>query len=140
MIADALGADKEEIKELNGRGGPLGLLRLGREASERKPAQVKPLQANPADYDLIVVGTPVWAGTVSSPVRGFLDRYKEELHRVAFFCTLGGDNPNMTFPEMEGACGAKPASTLALQKHKVDRGVAKTQISEFVDQLKAQSL
>ena len=46
----------------------------------------------------------------------------------------------MAFPEMEGACGLKPVSTLALQKHKVDRGVAKAQISEFVDRLKAQSL
>jgi len=139
MIAAALGADKEEIKEASGRGGPLGWLRSGKEASERKPAQVKPLQADPSTYDLVVVGTPVWAGTVSSPVRGFINQYREKLPGVAFFCTMGGNDPAKTFTEMEEVCSAKPASTLALQKHTVDGGEAQSMVAEFADALKSQS-
>jgi flavodoxin len=138
MIAAALDADKEEIKEPGDRGGPLGWLRSGKEASQRKPAQVKPLQADPAAYDLVVVGTPVWAGTVSSPVRGFIEQYREKLPGVAFFCTMGGDDPVKTFPEMEEACSRSPASTLALQKHTVDGGQAQAKVAEFAEALKAQ--
>jgi len=139
MIAAALGADKEEIKETGGRGGPLGWLRSGKEASERKPAQVKPLQADPAAYDLVVVGTPVWAGNVSSPVRGFIKQYREKLPGVAFFCTMGSDDPAKTFPEMAEACGVKPTSTLALRKHTVDGGEAQATVAGFADALKTQS-
>ncbi len=138
MIAAALGADKEEIKETGGRGGPLGWLRSGMEANQRKESQVKPLHADPAAYDLVVVGTPVWAGTVSSPVRGFIKQYRGKLPGVAFFCTMGGDDPAKTFPEMEEACGVKPASTLALQKLTVDGGEAQATVAEFADALKAQ--
>jgi len=59
MIAAALGADKEEIKETGSRSGPLGWLRPGKEASQRKEPQMKPLKADPAAYDLVVFGTPV---------------------------------------------------------------------------------
>jgi flavodoxin len=138
MIAAALGADKEEIKETGGRGGPLGWLRSGKEASQRMESQVKPLNADPAAYDLVVVGTPVWAGTVSSPVRGFIKQYRDKLPGVAFFCAMGGDDPAKTFPEMEEACGVKPTSTLALRKHTVDGGEAQAMVAEFADALKAQ--
>ena len=138
MIAAALDADKEEIKESSGRGGPIGWLRSGMEANQRKPADVKPLNADPASYDLVVVGTPVWAGTVSSPVRGFIEKHRDRLPRVAFFCTMGGDNATKTFLEMEAACGAKPASILALQKHTVDGGEAQARVTEFAEALKAQ--
>jgi menaquinone-dependent protoporphyrinogen IX oxidase len=99
---------------------------------------VKPLQADPTAYDLIVVGTPVWAGTLSSPVRGFIEQYREKLPGVAFFCTMGGDDPAKTFPEMEEACSRSPASTLALQKHMVDGGEAQAKVTEFAEALKAQ--
>ena len=138
MIAAALNADKEEIKESSGRGGPLGWLRSGMEANQRKPAEVKPLEADPTIYDLVVVGTPIWAGTVSSPVRGFIEKHRDQLPRVAFFCTMEGDNPVKAFQEMEKALGAKPASTLALQKNTVDGGEAQARVIEFAEALKAQ--
>ena len=44
------------------------------------------------------------------------------------------------FTEMEEALGAKPASTLALQKHTVDGGEAQARVTEFAEALKAQGL
>jgi menaquinone-dependent protoporphyrinogen IX oxidase len=99
---------------------------------------VKPLEADPTIYDLVVVGTPIWAGTVSSPVRGFIEKHRDQLPRVAFFCTMEGDNPVKAFQEMEKALGAKPASTLALQKHTVDGGEAQARVIEFAEAPKAQ--
>jgi menaquinone-dependent protoporphyrinogen IX oxidase len=53
------------------------------------------------EYDLVLIGTPIWACTMASPVRSFLQEYKEKLPRVAFFCTMGGDDASDTFSEME---------------------------------------
>jgi menaquinone-dependent protoporphyrinogen IX oxidase len=38
-----------------------------------------------ASYDLVVVGTPIWAGAVAPAIRTYLSQNKERLKRVASF-------------------------------------------------------
>ena len=45
---------------------------------------------NPSDYDLIVIGTPVWSYTFSPPIRTFFNEYKLSGKKVAIFCCHGG--------------------------------------------------
>ncbi len=46
---------------------------------------------NNLDYDLIIIGTPVWAGTFAPPIRTFLKDNNLEDKRVAVFvCHAGG--------------------------------------------------
>ena len=47
----------------------------------------KPLE----EYRLVILGSPVWAGRCASPVRGLLKRRGQELSRVAYVLTRGGD-------------------------------------------------
>ena len=60
--------------------------------ARRLPA-VKPLETNlPLSiYDLVIIGTPVWAGRCSSPVRSFLVEYGGELRQVAYVITRSSD-------------------------------------------------
>ena len=39
------------------------------------------------DYDLVIIGTPVWAGRCSSITREFLKKYGRDLKRVAYVIT-----------------------------------------------------
>ncbi len=48
-----------------------------------------PLKVNPADYDVIFLGYPVWFGTYALPVAGLLNEYDFAGKKVVPFCTFG---------------------------------------------------
>jgi hypothetical protein len=39
------------------------------------------------DYDVIILGSPVWAADMATPMRSFLAREKGRISQAAFFCT-----------------------------------------------------
>ena len=46
-----------------------------------------------AAYDLVILGSPVWAGTFAPPLRTFLHQHRDDLKSkrlAAFFCCSGG--------------------------------------------------
>ena len=75
------------------RQGRKGYFRSGLDAMRRsthpleKFETAKPLE----EYRLVILGSPVWAGRCASPVRGLLKRRGQELSRVAYVLTRGGD-------------------------------------------------
>ena len=92
-MAEALGAEVVELRDDVERRGFFGWLRSGMDAMARKiPAVVKPETKLPlSEYDLVIIGTPVWAGRCSSPVRSFLLQFGEELKEAAYVITRGSD-------------------------------------------------
>lgn len=75
------------------RSGLGGWLRSGMQAMARKVPEVKPIKtAFPLDvYDLVIIGSPVWAGRCSAPVRSFLMQHGGELRKTAYVITRGSD-------------------------------------------------
>ena len=88
-IAGALDGELVEINDGVDRSGFRGYVRAGMEAMRRSTRPLQPIQtARPLEeYRLVIVGTPVWAGRCSSPVRGFLKRRGLEMERVAYVLT-----------------------------------------------------
>src|SRR5512134_2792956 len=88
-IADEIrarcGGELEPSEDVRGRAGSRGYLRSAREALKRSTAEIRPGKLNPGDFDLVILGTPVWAGHLSSPMRAYLAAHKGELKHVAFF-------------------------------------------------------
>ena len=128
-IAAAAKADVEEIRDLADRKGWLGYLRSGNEASFRRRARILAASKDPAGYDLVVIGTPVWRGCVSSPVRTYLEDSAARLRRVAFFCTMDRSGAERAFRQMQRACGEAPLATLAasgpaLRRYELSSAVA----------------
>ena len=80
-----LKCDSEEILDVKSRKGPIGYLMSGREASMKKLARIKETKKNPSFYDIVLIGTPVWAGTMSTPVRTYISQNKVNFKKVAFF-------------------------------------------------------
>lgn len=113
-LAEALGAETEEIVAKKPRKGLRGWFFSGAEASRKIPAEIEPAKKDPAAYDLVAIGTPVWAWTVASPVRAYLERHGKDIKQAAFFCTMGSAGAEKTFTAMEELCGKKPLGTLAL--------------------------
>jgi multimeric flavodoxin WrbA len=63
-------------------------------------------------YDLVVVGTPVWARNVSGPVRTYLQQNKSKFKNVAFFCTYGCSGSEKALKDVEKLCGRPAAGKL----------------------------
>jgi flavodoxin len=131
-----LSAEMEEITEPRGRGGPLGWLRSGKEASEGATPPINTPAKTPTGYDLVILGTPVWAAKMSTPMRTYLTQMKGKLPRVAFFCTFGNGPAGGVFADMEVFAG-KPAATMTLTAKEVAAGEHKDKMRIFSDAVRA---
>jgi flavodoxin len=135
ILKQKLNCDIEEIISVKDRKGPIGYMLSGREAMKGMLAKIKPITKNPAEYDLIIVGTPVWAFTLSSPIRTFLTEQKDKLKKVAFLVTMGGSGQEKTFKHMAEIIGQQPIATLDLKTVDVVKGDIEEKINEFIKKL-----
>jgi hypothetical protein len=69
---------------------------------------------NPADYRLLVIGGPVWAGRIAAPVRTFARLYGARAAHVAFFCTEGSRGADTAFADLAKLCRKPPDATLVV--------------------------
>jgi len=51
---------------------------------------LKPLSVDINAYDLIILGTPVWAGSPTPAIASFLDKNNIAGKKIALFCCHGG--------------------------------------------------
>ena len=135
MIAEKIDAEVEEIKDTVERSGTMGYIRSGRDAMKKRLTKLESLKRNLSDYDLIVVGTPIWGWNMSAPVRTFLTEQKDNLKEVAFFCTMGGSGDKQAFAEMEKIIGKKPHGTLAVTtKNAIANNFSET-LAKFLEEI-----
>jgi flavodoxin len=134
-IAQMLNCDLEEIFDTKARSGPFGYFGAGKAGSRKMLTELKQVTKNPGEYDLVVIGTPVWSWNISAPVRTYIEMYKNKFKDVAFFLTCGS-NPGKTFEDMETICGKRPRAKLMLEKKDFKAGTDMSKIKEFVDRLK----
>lgn len=112
--------DCEALRDATRRGGILGALRSGVEALLARSAPIAPLEHDLSEYELVVVGTPVWNHAVSSPVRALFERHRRELPRVAFFVTCHGNGARRVLAQMAELAGREPVTTLAVRTRDLD--------------------
>lgn len=134
-VAAALGCDSEAIVEPSSRSGMLGYLRSALEARRQVPSRIAAAAKDPSRYDLVVIGTPVWAWSLSSPVRAYLLANKAKLPAVAFFCTLGGAGSDKAFAQMQEVAGKPPVDCLAVTAAEVASGNYGPRVAMFAEAL-----
>jgi flavodoxin len=125
----------EQIREKDGRGGPIGWLKSGMESTRKMIPQIMPLIHDPSQYDITILGTPIWASNMSSPMRAFLTEYKSKIGSFAIFCTGDGVEPEKVFNSISALLGKGPLATLGLIGPDRDEMVASSKIQEFVAEL-----
>lgn len=118
-VARALQADVEPIVDPSDRSEIAGYWRCLVQALRRQGAPIAPATRDPGLYDLVVVATPVWASSVSSPVRTYLTTHRARLPEVAFLCTMGGRGDRRAFQQMERLAGKAPRAVCALTDRQV---------------------
>ncbi len=138
-VAESLSAllqcEIEAIVEIRDRPGILGFVRSVIEAARKRPSSIISPKKDPASYDLVIVGTPVWAWSVSSPVRAYLMANRARLPEVAFFCTFRHRGGESAFAEMQNIVGKAPCACCAVVASAVTSGNYGANLAEFVKSL-----
>lgn len=128
----------EEILEAKDRGGFFGYLGGIWDAIRKRTASIEPAKAELAGFDLVAIGTPVWASSAATPVRTFCREHGGKAGSLAFYCTMTSSGDKGAFKAMEELCGKAPAATLALKARHVkndDEEKFLAKVKSFVEEI-----
>lgn len=138
-LAAELGADHERLHEIDAsrRAGAFGFLRSIVDAMRKRPSRLQPTTHTLPDYDVVVIGTPVWAGRASAPVSTWLSRYGRELPpTVFFFCTMGASGSEKTFAQLQMLTRHAPIATCAISGRDLQAKVEFAKLARFALSIK----
>ncbi len=101
------GADIVEIKDTVKRGGPVGFIKSGYQAARKKSIPIARIDTDIAAYERVVVCSPVWAGTMASPIRAFLEKFKYQINEAEYMLMHASrkNNYDEVFDEMDRILG-----------------------------------
>lgn len=134
-LRDAIGADVEEIAEPRPRHGPVGVVRALFDAVSRREPPIQPARHEPGRYRLLLIGGPVWAGRMASPVRSYAKQYGSSAPHVAFFCTEGGRGADTAFADLKALCGREPEATLVVDAEHLLPSSHRADLSTFTQRV-----
>ena len=135
LVASFLGCDIDAIRSANEPGGLFGIVSAGLNVltGHSGPVDVK---HDPADHNVVIVGTPVWAGKAAGPVLAYLRRFKNSFDELAFFSTSGMTGGAGAFVEMERTAGMVPVAKLDVLGIDLASGSETAKVERFTDQIK----
>jgi len=117
-IATELNADIIELKETTKRSGIIGYMKAGFAAMTHKQANLLPINKKIEEYDLIILGTPVWAFTAPPPVATFINENKTKIKKLATFATMTATGHTRTIEHIQQLYQQKLTAHLAVaDKH-----------------------
>lgn len=130
-LATTLGADIADVRcSRYGRGAISFLSACYDSVMARLPAIDAP-QTHIRNYDLVIVGSPIWAGHAATPIRTYLKERRGQFKRVALFFTCGGSAPQAAFAELSQIADAQPEATLVLRTRDVMRNGVSAAVEAF---------
>ncbi|MDD5112173.1 MAG: flavodoxin [Candidatus Altiarchaeota archaeon] len=141
LLAKELSADIEEVKTvetLDLKNG-LSMAKLALGAWLGKTPVIREASHKPSEYELLILGAPVWAGKLSSPMKAYmLENSATFPEKTALYVCCGGPKGDAAVDEMKKYSGKTPAATIVIREEKVKTGSYEANALEFASQLKKQ--
>jgi flavodoxin len=140
-IGEALSADVEQIRPVKpftvdikgkGLGNFVNISRAALGGMTARAASIEKAQRDPANYDLVLIGTPVYANSLPAPVRAYIEQYRPKFKEVAFFCTGEDPNNEHIFELLEEACGQSPRTSFPFHAPKIRADEFHSQVEAFI--------
>jgi flavodoxin len=125
------GAAIEEIRDTVDRSGSRGYWRSFLEGMFGMTTTLEASGRRLSEYDLVIIGGPVWVGAPSSPVRSWLRAHRRELPAVAFFLTHGGSARDKVLATMAKVGGRTPVAVLSVRERELGTPEAGAMIAAF---------
>ena len=127
-----LAADLECVQDGGAHSGIWGYVRSSYEAIRERVITIGAPIRDPSDYDLIILGTPVWAHNMCSPIRSYIAARKERFRAIAVFCTQGGSGASKVIGDIGKLCGRAPLASLVLDDQEIKKGQFTDKLTTFI--------
>ena len=134
-ISENIECDVEEIVEKDKRKGIIGYIKSGYQASRGKVDHIEDSKYELSDYDVLIIGTPVWAGKMAVPVRTYLNKNMNKIPILACFCTCGGSGIEKTIEDMGNYVNTTPLASFGVKSSDIKDGTYKNMIEKFVSDI-----
>ena len=132
-LQEKLNCDIEEITDDGKYEGKLGFLKGGMNATMGRPSDINPPTKNAADYDLVIIGTPVWSSNMAPPIFTYLIQNRTKIKSMASFCTCMGGGYDKALEKIAEVSGKKQISTMFLTSKDIEN--PKEKINKFINQI-----
>lgn len=86
---------------------------------------------DPAAFDMVVLVSPVWCGTLAAPMRSFLAKFGSELRSHAVLMVMGGRDAQGAITAIDRLLGRPARVTTALRQAAVEAGQQHGAIEDF---------
>ena len=135
-LADRLDAEALELKCDRYRPGPLRYLRAGYDSVKGNLPSIDLPQRNYFDYDLVLLGAPIWTSYPALPLRAFLEGKPALPEKVGLFLTYGGHSPPAKAVQLVNDSLPQPvAAVLSLQESMIDEPAIGDGVTDFIGEL-----
>jgi flavodoxin len=136
-LAVQLGADLEEIIDQKNRSGLWGWLVAGRDGMKKRLTKISDSVHNPADYDLVILGSPVWGWDMVPAVRTYLDKGKGSFKEMALFVTSGNTEVAKIIASFEDVIGKKMKASVGFNTVELkNENIYREKSDKFIQSLK----
>lgn len=135
IIKENIDCDLDEVIDKVNRRGVFGFIKSAYAAFKGRSTEIENTKHDVSEYDLIIIGTPVWAGRMSCAARRFLEINCKDIKKIAFFATKGGNTEDDTFKDMEMICGIKPIGLMEITGDLIKNGEYVNEINKFMGEI-----
>lgn len=136
-LQKAIGCDMEKIIENKDRRGFWNFIMSGRDALKKNTTKIEPIKSNLTLYDVVVLGTPFWVGTLPPATRTFIRQYKDKIKRLGIISVSGNGAGNQNaIAELASESGKNIDPKMLLIQKEFKRGTYRKKFDELVKNLK----
>ncbi|HPI67406.1 MAG TPA: flavodoxin [bacterium] len=136
-LAEGLNADIEKIIDQKNRQGIWGYISGGRDALKKRLTEIGPITKNPADYDLIILGMPVWGWNLTPALRTYLLENKDKIKDYAFFVTSGNTEADKMIKYFQEIMSKEAKALVGFnEKELTNQKIYQEKINDFITKIK----
>lgn len=134
IVGSELNADIERIDDNDKYKGPIGYMKGGKDAMMGKASKINPTVKDPADYDLTIIASPVWASRMAPGVRTYIEENKDRFQEIAGFATCGSSGGEKTLEQISEECGKPLAAEMIINSKDLEKNLNK-KINSFINKI-----
>ncbi|HRW58643.1 MAG TPA: hypothetical protein P5048_03360 [Chlamydiales bacterium] len=90
-----------QVKDLQKRQGAIGFIKGGFHAFKEKQTKIECPQIDIQSYDLVFLGTPIWAGKITPAILTFFQKYHRFISNSYWFFNSSGKDISQAIKQVE---------------------------------------